>query len=371
VTITGFSLTKNNFMSSKFFTTRAAVLESLGEPLKIRTIEIPELKRGQVLVKVLFSGVCRSQLMEVRGFRGADPWLPHLLGHEGSGTVISIGEGVTKVAVGDDVILGWVKGEGLDPLGAQYKLGKRTINSGRVTTFANITVVSESRLVRKPQDLAFDEAILFGCALPTGAGMVLNELKPAPNTSVVVLGLGGIGLSALLALKALGVAPIIAIDISDIKLDFAKQLGADYIFNSSKEDVRDAIISLTNGGADYCVESGGLISTIELGFSLVRKGGGKLIFASHPSQGEKITLDPHELISGKRIYGSWGGGSKPDEDIPKLHSLLAGSNFSLANLITKRYKLEEINEALYDLECGRVFRPLIVMDHHEDTKESG
>jgi len=166
-----------------------------------------------------------------------------------------------------------------------------------------------------------------------------------------------------LALKALGVAPIIAIDISDVKLDFAKQLGADYVFNSNKDGVHDAVISLTNGGADYCVESGGLIATIELGFSLVRKGGGKLIFASHPSHGEKITLDPHELISGKRIFGSWGGGSKPDVDIPILHSLLARGNFSLANLITKRYKLEEINNALDDLEFGRVFRPVIVMDH--------
>jgi S-(hydroxymethyl)glutathione dehydrogenase/alcohol dehydrogenase len=342
---------------------KAAILEEIGAPLAIKKIELPELARGQVLVKVLFSGVCRSQLMEVRGGRGADPWIPHLLGHEGSGTVLSIGEGVTKVAVGDDVILGWVKGEGLDAPGAQYKFGKKIINSGRVTTFANFTVVSESRLVKKPQGLAFDEAVLFGCALPTGAGMVLNELKPAPNKSVVVLGLGGIGLSALLALKALGVAPIIAVDISDTKLDFAKQLGADYIFNSNIEGVHAAIMSLTNGGADYCVESGGLIATIELGFSLVRKGGGNLIFASHPSQGEKITLDPHELISGKRISGSWGGGSKPDVDIPKLHSLLSRGNFSLANLITKRYKLEEINDAIDDLEFGRVFRPIIVMDH--------
>jgi S-(hydroxymethyl)glutathione dehydrogenase/alcohol dehydrogenase len=342
---------------------KAAILEELGVPLAIKEIELPELARGQVLVKILFSGVCRSQLMEVRGGRGADPWIPHLLGHEGSGTVLSIGEGVTKVAVGDDVILGWVKGEGLDAPGAQYKLGKKIINSGRVTTFANFTVVSESRLVKKPQGLAFDEAILFGCALPTGAGMVLNELKPAPNKSVVVLGLGGVGLSALLALKALGVAPIIAIDISDVKLDFAKKLGADYVFNSSKDDLHDAVIKLTNGGADYCVESGGLVATIELGFSLVRKGGGNLIFASHPSHGDKITLDPHELISGKRIYGSWGGDSKPDVDIPMLHSLLARGNFSLANLITRRYKLEEINDALDDLEFGRVFRPVIVMDH--------
>ena len=342
---------------------KAAILEKLGAPLAIKEIELPELARGQVLVKVLFSGVCRSQLMEVRGGRGADPWIPHLLGHEGSGTVLSIGEGVTKVAVGDDVILGWVKGEGLDAPGAKYRIGDLVINSGRVTTFASFTVVSESRLVKKPEYLAFDEAVLFGCALPTGAGMVLNELKPSTDSSVAVIGLGGIGISALLALRALNIRQIIAIDISEDKLDFARRLGANYVFNSRDEDIFDSIMRLTNGGVDGCIESGGLVNTIELGFSLIRKGGGELIFASHPSHGDRISLDPHELISGKKILGSWGGGSNPDNDVPKIYSLFSKSNFLMGDLITKRYKLEEINEALNDLEAGKVFRPLIVMDH--------
>lgn len=342
---------------------KAAILEELGAPLAIKKIELPELAKGQVLVKVLFSGVCRSQLMEVRGKRGADAWLPHLLGHEGSGIVVAIGEGVTKVAVGDGVILGWVKGDGLDAPGAKYRIGDVVINSGRVTTFANFTVVSESRLVKKPHHLAFDEAVLFGCALPTGAGMVLNELKLSPNSSVAVIGLGGIGISALLALRALNIKKIIAIDISDDKLDFAKRLGANYVFNSRHEGLYDSIMSLSNGGVDFCIESGGQVSTIELGFSLIRKGGGELIFASHPGYGEKITLDPHELISGKKIFGSWGGGSNPDYDVPRIYSLLSKSNFLLSDLITKRYKLEEINEALSDLESGKTFRPLIVMDH--------
>lgn len=342
---------------------KAAILEELGAPLAIKEIELPELTKGQVLVKILFSGVCRSQLMEVRGKRGADPWLPHLLGHEGSGVVVAIGEAVTKVAIGDDVILGWLKGDGLDAPGAKYKIGDEVINSGRVTTFASFTVVSESRLVKKPEHLKFDEAVLFGCALPTGAGMVLNELKPSADSSVAVIGLGGIGISALLALRALNIRQIIAIDISDDKLDFAKRLGANYVFHSLDKDLFESIMSLTNGGVDFCIESGGQVSTIELGFSLIRKGGGELIFASHPGHGEKISLDPHELISGKKILGSWGGGSNPDNDVPKIYSLFEKSNFLLSDLITKRYKLEEINEALDDLEHGKVFRPLIVMDH--------
>ena len=342
---------------------KAAVLEELGASLTIKEIELPELAKGQVLVKVLFSGVCRSQLMEVRGKRGADPWLPHLLGHEGSGIVVAIGKDVTKFAVGDGVILGWLKSNGLDAPGAKYKFGNVEVNSGKVTTFANFSVVSENRLVKKPEHLAFDEAVLFGCALPTGAGMVLNELKPSVDSTVAVIGLGGIGISALLALRALNIRKIIAIDISNDKLDFAKRLGANYVFNSQDEDLFDSIMNLTNGGVDSCIESGGHINTIELGFSLIRKDSGVLIFASHPGHGEKISLDPHELISGKKIFGSWGGRSNPDKDVPSMHALFAKSNFLLSDLITKRYKLEEINLALYDLECGKVFRPLIVMDH--------
>ena len=153
---------------------KAAVLKNINIPLEVSNLEIPPLVTGQILVKIAYSGVCRSQLMEVRGGRGEDPWLPHLLGHEGSGIVISVGDGVTKVKPGDEVVLGWVKGEGLDAPGAQYKLGDQIINSGRVTTFCNYSVVSESRVVKKPEGLPFDEAVLFGCALPTEAGMALR-----------------------------------------------------------------------------------------------------------------------------------------------------------------------------------------------------
>ncbi|HVK99979.1 MAG TPA: alcohol dehydrogenase catalytic domain-containing protein, partial [Dongiaceae bacterium] len=153
----------------------AAVLERLGTPLRVRTLQSSTLLPGQVLVKVLFSGVCRSQLMETSGGRGDDRWLPHLLGHEGSGVVEAIGPGVSKVKPGDAVILTWIKGDGMDAPGALYWDGDTQINSGPVTTFSNYTVVAENRLVLKPTDLDFDTAVLFGCALPTGAGMALNE----------------------------------------------------------------------------------------------------------------------------------------------------------------------------------------------------
>jgi len=346
---------------------QAAILYQTNQSLVIRSdIELPKLVKGQVLVKVLFSGVCRSQLMETRGARGHDPWLPHLLGHEGSGIVVAIGEEVTKVKPDDEVILGWIKGKGLDAPGAIYHCGDQKINSGRVSSFSNYSVVSESSVVIKPSNLPFGTAVLFGCALLTGAGMVLNELQPTQNQSVVVLGLGGIGLSALMALKVLDIKTIIAIDISDEKLKMAKKLGATHLFNSSNKDFMQTVLDLTRDGADICIESAGQVSTIELGFSLIRKGGGRLLFASHPPEGEMIKLAPHDLISGKEIAGSWGGASSPDEDIPKMFKLFQDAKIPLELLLTKRYSLEQINDALDDLEAGRVFRPLIVMDHPDE-----
>ena len=341
----------------------AAILTKKGCPLEIKTLDIPPLLKGQVLVKILYSGVCRSQLMEVRGGRGDDPWIPHMLGHEGSGIVVSVGDGVTKVLPGDNVILGWIKCDGIEAEPAKYFDGKKIINSGLVSTFSNYSIVSESRLVKKPESIAFDIAVLFGCALLTGGGMILNELKPSRNDSVIVLGLGGIGLSSVIALKSIGIKKIIAVDISEKKLELAKKLGATCIVNSSNSKFHRIVNELTNGGADICVESGGHVKTIELGFSLIKKNGGKLLFASHPPDGEKIQLLPHELISGKSISGSWGGASKPDLDIPRMHTLFASKNIPLRSLLTKNYHLNQINEALDDLENGLIFRPLITMNH--------
>lgn len=345
--------------------TQAAVLEVCGEPLVIKQIEIPDLLPGQVLVEVYYSGVCRSQLMEARGMRGVDPWLPHLLGHEGSGLVLAVGDGVTKVKKGDEVILGWVKGEGMDAPGAKYLCDGKIINSGKVTTFSNHTVVSENRVVIKPAGLSRDEAILFGCALQTGSGMILNEVKPLDGSTVAVLGLGGIGLSALMALRAFKCSQVIAIDVSDEKLSQAINLGATHVLNPLRNEVAEEVLRLTNGGVDHCIESAGTVATIELGFSLIRKGGGKLLFASHPPDADKISLSPFDLICGKEIAGSWGGASMPDRDIPLLYEILRNINAPLKKMITKVYTLDEINEALDDLENGRVFRPLISMKNNQ------
>ena len=340
----------------------AAILQAVNAPLIIRKITLPDLLPGQVLVKVHYSGVCRSQLMEVKGGRGPDPWLPHLLGHEGSGEVLAIGEGVTKVKPGDAVILGWLKGSGLEAPGARYRCGDEIINSGRVTTFSTHTIVSENRVTLKPEGLPMDVAVLFGCALPTGAGMVLNQVQPLSGATVAVVGLGGVGLSALMALKGFDCAQIIAIDISTEKLALAKDLGATHTLQVGQHSIHEEIMTLTGDGVDICVESAGSVETIELGFSLIRKGGGRLWFASHPPEGQLIRLAPHDLISGKHIFGTWGGSSFPDRDVPIMTELFRRGQVPLERLLTKRYRLDQVNEALADLEAGKVFRPLLVMN---------
>jgi len=340
---------------------KAAVLQKINTPLEIHDISSKPLEYGQVLVKIFYSGVCRSQLMEIKGKRGEDKWLPHLLGHEASGEVIEIGEGVKKVKKGDKVILGWIVGKGVAAKGAIYKHNDKIINSGLVTTFSNYSIISENRLTIMPLGLPMDIAVLFGCALLTGAGMVFNELKPNPEMNVVVIGLGGIGLSALMALSYLKCKNIIAIDISNEKLKMAKEFGATHIINSMVQNPKQELLDILGDYADACIESGGKVETIELGFSIIKNKIGKLYFASHPPEGENISIAPHELIAGRQIFGSWGGACNPDVDIPKLAEIYIKGKMPLEKMISKRYKLEEINDALNDLENGKVFRPIIEM----------
>ena len=339
----------------------SAVLEQLSVPLSIcSNIAIPELSRGQVLVNVAYSGVCHSQLMEVRGARGEDKFVPHLLGHEGTGRVEAVGDGVTKVKPGDWVVLGWIKGTGLEAGGAKYSHAGRIINAGGVTTFNEMAVVSENRLVLLPHGVPLDIGVLFGCALPTGAGIVTNTIKPVAGSTVAVFGLGGIGLSALMATQLFDCAQVIAIDINPDKLALAKEFGASHVIDARQPGLLEQIRKMTGGvGVNYSIEATGRAQTIELAFDAVRRGGGLCVFASHPAHGSRISLDPFELICGKRILGSWGGECSPDEDIPKFAELYRQGRLPLEKLITKRYRLDQINEALDDLEAQRVGRPLL------------
>ena len=346
---------------------KAAVLYGTGKPLIVEDgIEIPSLQSGQVLVKVAYSGVCRSQLMEVRGNRGEDVYLPHLLGHEGSGWVVETGMEVTKVKPGDKVVLTWIKGEGIDCKGAKYKLGNTTLNSGGVTTFSNYTVVSENRCVILEEEVPMELAALLGCAVPTGAGIVFNTLRPNKDASIAVFGAGGIGLSAILGAKVHECFRIIAVDIEDEKLAMAKEFGATHVINCKTENPVKKIHEITkNQGVDFSVEAAGRAEVIESAFQSVKYNGGLCIVAGHPDCAERIQLDPFDLIRGKRIEGSWGGECQPDKDIPMYVKYFKDGELPLERMISRVYPLNEINQALAALENGCVHRILIRMDHTE------
>lgn len=342
--------------------TEAAVLFETGQPLRLVNLKIPELKRGQVLVEVAYSGVCHSQLLEVRGKRGPDRFLPHTLGHEGSGTVLEAGAGVTKVKPGDRVVLSWIKGSGSDVPSTVYRSAEGAVNSGAISTFMRHMITCENRVTPIPEAMPLREAALLGCAIPTGAGIVLNTANVRPENSVAVFGVGGIGLSAVLAADSVHARTIIAVDVFDRKLEHARQVGATHLINARRQDPLAAILEITDGrGVDYAIEAAGQRETMETAFRAVRDNGGLCILAGNLPRGQRICVDPFDLIKGKRIVGTWGGATQPDCDIPMYVDRYLSGTFRVDGLITHTDSLEHVNRALDDLEHGRVGRTLIDM----------
>ena len=345
---------------------KAAVLTKIKKKLEFDNLVLKNLSKGQVLVKIIFSSICRSQIMEIDGFRNNKKFLPHLLGHEGYGVVVNTAKDVKKFKKGDKVIIGWIKNNNkkYDGFKVRSFKNKRLINSGCVTTFSNYSLISENRLVKKPKNMKPVEASFYGCAVPTGSGMVIKQLKPQTNNKILLIGLGAVGICALAALKALRIKDVCILEKNLNRTWIAKKLGYDKIFNPNDKKIFKKIIKKYPNGFDACIESAGYKKTIELGFSMINPNSGKLIFASHPSKNEKILLDPHDLIKGKKIYGSWGGGCIPNADIPKIFRLFQRNGIKLSAFFNKIYSFKNINKAISDFRSGKVIRPIIKMEHY-------
>lgn len=341
--------------------TIAAVLYNIGRKLELEELEIPGLKAGQALVKIAYSGLCHSQLNEINGLKGEDRFLPHTLGHEGSGVVEAVGQDVKKVKTGDNVVMTWIKGLGSDISSATYKKSNGTkVNSGAIATFLTHAVVSENRLVKIDKDMPLKEAALLGCAIPTGAGIVKNTMGFMRGSNIAIFGIGGIGLSALLMSKYMGASDIIAVDVVEEKLKHAAQLGATHVINARKNDILSNIFEVTNGcGLDYAVECVGRKESMEAAFKSVRDNGGLCVIAGNLPKGQEIMLDPFDLINGKHIIGTWGGETMPDRDIPMYVDMFISGKLDLENLIGSTYGIEDINEAFNKLAGGITGRVLI------------
>lgn len=332
---------------------RAAVLRDTGVKLSIEEIASEPLLYGQVLVKMHYSGICRSQLMEQQGMRGVDKWLPHLLGHEGYGVVQEIGEGVTKFQQGDHVILSWVAGAGINAENARYKDAQgKNLNSGKITTFSSYSVISENRLFPIPVGFSEKLLALFGCALLTGGGMALKHGDNELVKKVCVVGFGGIGSAAALVLAGMNKSHIDIIEKSSEKRTQARQMGFSNVH-----------LDFGNHQSDYdlVIEATGTIDGIETGFANLNDSG-TLVFASHPEAGSKIALDPHDLIKGKKIFGTWGGDVNPDLDMARIGEYVRKSGANLELLLGETFTIDEVNNGLAYLTSGKPGRPLLKLN---------
>jgi S-(hydroxymethyl)glutathione dehydrogenase/alcohol dehydrogenase len=341
--------------------TTAALLVQTGAPLVLAEIDIPALKPGQVLVEIAYSGACGTQVMEWRGDKGEDKWVPHCLGHEGTGTVLETGSAVTKVKAGDKVVLSWIKGNGIAAGGAVYAWGDKKVNAGGVTTFQRHSVVSENRLTLLPAELPMDLAVLLGCAAPTGMGAVYNVLKAQPGDAIAVFGTGGVGLHAVMAAALVGAMPIVAIDPNPTRRALAPLYGATHAIDPAATDVLAEIKKIVPQGVDIAVESSGVPAAMEMAVNATRQQGGRAVVIGNARHGAILSLNPSVFNQGKSLMGTWGGDSVPDRDYGRYARLLGAGRFPVGNLLSKPYALEQADQALQDLASGTIGRPLINM----------
>jgi len=333
---------------------KAAILTGHNRPLVVDQVELPEnLDFGQVLVKVSFSGICGSQVGEISGIKGYDPYLPHLLGHEGSGTVVETGPHVGTVKEGDHVVMHWRPGRGIESRPPKYKWRGNTLNAGYVTTFNEYAVVSENRLTSISKETDRKESALFGCAVTTGFGVIENNARLRIGESLVIFGAGGIGLNMVQAAALVSAHPIIAVDLYDNRLELASQIGATHIINGKTENAKNRIVEIVgDAGLDVFIDNTGQPRFIEMGYQ-VTKQHGRVILVGVPEKGETISINSLPMHFGKYITGSHGGEVVPQDDILRYHRVYQAKRLSLKELVTECYPLDEINVAISDMMSGK------------------
>ena len=340
---------------------KAAILVNSKKPLVIVDIDLPaKLKFGQVLVKISYSGICGSQINEIDAAKEPDKFLPHLLGHEGSGVVEKIGEGVTTVKEGDHVVLHWRKSSGVESVTPKYFWNGKKLNAGRITTFNEKAIVSENRLTVIPSNFDMRSAPLFGCAVTSGFGIVNNDAKIKIGQSVLIFGIGGIGLNVAQAASMVSAHPIVGIDLQKHNIDMGKKFGLTHGITADSKNMNKEIFNIIGGkGADVTVDTTGDTKIIEQAYELTAANG-KTILAGVPKN--KITIYSLPLHFKKILTGSHGGDSVPDVEIPRYIRLINEKKMTLDNMITHEFKLAEINSAIDLLRSGKAGRIVIKMN---------
>lgn len=333
---------------------KAAVLEELNKPLVLRDVELTPLTVGQVLVRILVSGICGSQLHEIKGFKGNGKFLPHLMGHEGCGIVEEIGPGVTTIKLGDKVVMHWRPGSGIEANFPTYKLDGKPFSSGKVTTLSEQAIVSENRLTVVPPDTNPELAALLGCSLTTALGIIDNQSQLKFGETVAIIGCGGVGLNLISGSILKGAATVYAIDSIAEKEVLVLSQGASHFLRSTSELPEKV---------DLIIDTTGSPKVISEAFTSLSNQG-RMILVGQPTPGAEIVIPNAVQLfngTGQSIRATQGGDTRPQEDIPRYIRLLKSRNLDIGDLITHRYLLEEVNEAFEMLTLGGAGRIMISM----------
>lgn len=357
---------------------KAAVLYSSTQPLVIQDVELSPPQRGEVLVRLVASGICHSDVNIIRGEANAP--LPVVLGHEASGYIEEVGADVVGLKPGDPVAISLVRScghcfyctrghpndcEATHPLSSQtriHSLQGNPINQGiNVAGFAEYVVVDHTQVVKLPQTMPIITAAVLGCAVITGIGAVVNTARVEAGSNVVVMGLGGVGINAIQAAALVGARQVIAVDMLDNKLAFARQFGATHTINARSENAVEVIKELTNGrGADYIFVTVGSPRAVTDSLDMVRRRGTIVLIGLIGDDGTVPLPVSRAVLNEFRILGSFMGSSRISEDIPKIVDLHQQGRLKLDELVTGKYPIEGINEAIESMERGEAIRNLIV-----------
>lgn len=375
-------------MSQQMIKSRAAIAWGPNQPLSIEEVDVMPPKAGEVLVRVVASGVCHTDAFTLSG-EDPEGIFPVILGHEGGGIVEAVGEGVTSVAVGDHVIplytpecgeckycksgktnlcqkIRETQGKGLMPDGTTrfYKDGKPIFHYMGCSTFSEYTVLPEISLAKVNKEAPLEEVCLLGCGVTTGMGAVMNTAKVEEGATVAIFGLGGIGLSAIIGAKMAKASRIIAIDINESKFDLARKLGATDCVNPKdyNKPIQDVIVELTDGGVDYSFECIGNVNVMRSALECCHKGWGESVIIGVAGAGQEISTRPFQLVTGRVWKGSAFGGVKGRSELPGYVDRYMKGEFKLDDFITHTMGLDDLNKAFDLLHQGKSIRTVIHFD---------
>jgi len=375
-------------MTDQFIKSKAAIAWAKNQPLSIEEVDVMLPRKGEVLVRIVATGVCHTDAFTLSG-EDPEGVFPAILGHEGAGIVEQIGEGVSSVQVGDHVIplytaecgeckfcksgktnlcsaVRETQGKGLMPDGTTrfYKDGQPIYHYMGCSTFSEYTVLPEISLAKINKEAPLEEVCLLGCGVTTGMGAVLNTAKVAAGDNVAIFGLGGIGLSAIIGAKMAGANHIIGIDINESKYPLAKKLGATACINPNDYDkpIQEVIVEMTDGGVEYSFECIGNVDVMRSALECCHKGWGESVIIGVAGAGQEISTRPFQLVTGRVWRGSAFGGVKGRSQLPDIVNRYMAGEFALDDFITHTMGLDKINDAFDLMAQGKSIRSVIHFD---------